>query len=263
MNEKIELFIDYREYHLVEHFKDLHNVTIKTLEVGDIAFYYKDKPIILIERKTINDLAASIMDGRNREQKIRLMNCGIVLSNIMYLIEGNVNQIYHKKMTTKTIVGSIINTMFRDNIKVYRTNNIKETIGFIERIYHKLHKHPEKIISTISQESSINKHMDQSVLYANTIKSKKKDNLTPEVCNIIQLSQIPGVSTMISKTILDSVGGSIYHLCKKYHELEVEENGLEKCEKLVEDIKIKSSSNKGRKIGYKVSSRIYHYLTNQ
>lgn len=40
----------------------------------------------IIERKTADDLAASIMDGRYEEQKFRLKNCGI--NNVIYLVEG-------------------------------------------------------------------------------------------------------------------------------------------------------------------------------
>ncbi len=41
----------------------------------------------IVERKTADDLAASIMDGRYEEQKFRLKNCGI--NNVIYLVEGS------------------------------------------------------------------------------------------------------------------------------------------------------------------------------
>lgn len=41
----------------------------------------------IVERKTADDLAASIMDGRYEEQKYRLKNCGI--NNVVYLVEGS------------------------------------------------------------------------------------------------------------------------------------------------------------------------------
>jgi crossover junction endonuclease MUS81 len=41
----------------------------------------------IVERKTADDLASSIVDGRYNEQKARLKNCGI--SNVIYLVEGN------------------------------------------------------------------------------------------------------------------------------------------------------------------------------
>ena len=41
----------------------------------------------IVERKTADDLAASIMDGRYDEQKFRLKSCGI--NNVIYLVEGS------------------------------------------------------------------------------------------------------------------------------------------------------------------------------
>lgn len=44
----------------------------------------------ICERKTADDLAASIIDGRYDEQKFRLKNCDI--NNVIYLIEGKPSQ---------------------------------------------------------------------------------------------------------------------------------------------------------------------------
>lgn len=44
----------------------------------------------IIERKTADDLAASILDGRYEEQKFRLKNCGV--NNVIYLVEGTPGQ---------------------------------------------------------------------------------------------------------------------------------------------------------------------------
>jgi ERCC4-type nuclease len=40
----------------------------------------------VVERKTVNDLASSIVDGRYEEQKCRLQDCGV--ANCVYLVEG-------------------------------------------------------------------------------------------------------------------------------------------------------------------------------
>ena len=45
-------------------------VSIKNLEIGDIVILVNQEPAILIERKTIKDLASSIQDGRLREQNL-------------------------------------------------------------------------------------------------------------------------------------------------------------------------------------------------
>ena len=54
----------------------------------------------------------------------------------------------HGKVDKKTLQGSIINTMFRDGFNVYRTENVTETIYFIERLMDKVLK-DKKCISNL------------------------------------------------------------------------------------------------------------------
>ena len=74
LNTKIELLIDNRETKIKEHFKNKDYVTIENLELGDIIFKYNNEIVLIIERKTLSDLAASIKDGRYNEQKKRLLS---------------------------------------------------------------------------------------------------------------------------------------------------------------------------------------------
>jgi ERCC4-type nuclease len=61
----------------------------KTMPLGDIIIANDDDlEILIIERKTLRDLAASIKDGRYTEQSFRLNNCNCHNHNIIYLIEG-------------------------------------------------------------------------------------------------------------------------------------------------------------------------------
>ena len=101
----------------------------KNLEIGDIQFIENDKIIYILERKTINDLEASIKDGRYKEQKMRLLSNHS--DNIYYIIEGNIDDC--NTLNRKTLT-SIINMSFRDNIKVISSNNIKDTYDIIKVI---------------------------------------------------------------------------------------------------------------------------------
>ena len=242
----MKLVIDNRENKLIEHFKNREHVEIRMLEIGDIIFYHEDKIVLLIERKTITDLSSSIKDGRYREQKKRLLCCGIPVDKVLYLLEGDVNNTYSGRVKTKTIIGSIINSIIRDNIKVYRTNNIIDTKIFIECIYEKLLKDPSKLI-----DNSI-----CNISYESTLKISKKDNLTPEVCNVIQMAQIPGISFKIARTIIDEYG-SLYNLCLKYKNMEEEV-----CELLLSNLKYKTRTGKCIRIGDKRSKTIYKFIKN-
>ncbi len=62
-----KLVVDTRERSLIKALgKELE---VRTLEVGDILCEYEDGSFWIAERKTADDLAASIHDGRWKEQK--------------------------------------------------------------------------------------------------------------------------------------------------------------------------------------------------
>ena len=246
---KFEMIIDTRELSIKEYFQKLEkpNILIKQMDIGDIEFRYNDNLVLLIERKTVADLSCSIKDGRHREQKARMLEYG--KDKIMYLIEGNLDKRKISCLPKSTLLGSILNTIIRDNIKVYKTDHIDETIQFLEIIYTKLLKNPEKIIVSNDTKEKSN--------YISNIKLKKKENLTPQNCNILQLAQIPGCSVTIANRVIEEYK-SIYNLCLKYKSLT--ECNLK--ENLLADLKFKIQNNKERRIGNVVSKRIFEYINN-
>ena len=67
-----------------------YRVEVQTaaLTIGDFVFTYGGSVLdFVIERKKADDLASSIIDGRYKDQKYRLKNCGA--SNVIYLYEGH------------------------------------------------------------------------------------------------------------------------------------------------------------------------------
>ena len=226
----MEIIIDNRENNLIKLLEENNIKCIKkNLEIGDIQFIENDKIIYILERKTINDLGASIKDGRYKEQKMRLLSNHS--DNIYYIIEGNIDDC--NTLNRKALMGSIINMSFRDNIKVISSNNIKDTYDIIVQIQKKYNEGKFKKIETTQDN------------YISTIKTNKKENMNKELCNIIQLAIIPGVSQNISKIIME-----------KYETLS---NLIEEYKKndnlLLADISLGK-----RKIGKVLSTKIYDYL---
>ena len=97
---------------------------------------------ILIERKTMNDLIASIHDGRFKYQKNRILQ-DILPRRCIYILESTYQNFNNNNMDiiNKTINSAIINLMCRDNINVYQTKDIHHTTEIITSIYHKLFLH--------------------------------------------------------------------------------------------------------------------------
>lgn len=75
-----------------------HKIKKEQLHIGDIVLEDSTgKQILVFERKTLNDLAASIKDGRYNEQSFRLDKEAIHNHNIIYIIEGDIERYNEKK----------------------------------------------------------------------------------------------------------------------------------------------------------------------
>jgi crossover junction endonuclease MUS81 len=223
----MKIAIDYREIKLVElcksyiekmNFKNNEiELVTENLALGDIIISNDDKEIIIIERKSLNDLASSIKDGRYKEQSFRLNNYNIHNHNIIYLIEGDWNDYnrgkFNKSINQHTLTSSIISINYYKGFSIYRTQNISETASYIVYFADKLMRENTKKIgyysnvidnaSTILNDNvdrNLNKPIDS---YSHAIKKVKKDNITIDNIGEIILSQIPNVSSQSAVSIMN------------------------------------------------------------
>ena len=227
----MNIIIDNRENDLIKLLnKNNYIFSTSNLEIGDIQYKIDNDIIYIIERKTVNDLGASIKDGRYKEQKARLLSHNT--NNVFYIIEGNIN--FCETISTKAILGSIINMIFRDNIKIIYSKDLKQTYDIITQIKDKFDANKFTTKENISKTD-----------YISCIKINKKENLDKKTCNIVQLATIPGVSKKTSTIILD-----------KYNNLnELINNFKEHGELLLKELLLDK-----KKLGKVLSKRIYDYL---
>ena len=245
----IELVIDNREHHLIAKLEGVCEVKVETLDIGDILFREGDETILIIERKTIEDLKASICDGRAREQKARLLHCGIPIHRIMYLIEGNMDMPLNKRVSgipVSTLLGSLINTQLRDGLKVYKTVSLHETAVYIQKLLDKLVHDRDKYFKQAECMTASK--------YSATLKKKKKSNMTPKVWIINQLSLIPGITEKVAAQIVTKYP-TVTSLVLEYQRTP---DHLRK--KLLADLTFTLKTGKMRRIGDKISTRIYEYF---
>lgn len=238
----IKILIDSREKALIQVFqmKDIHFET-GNLDIGDIHLIYEwndNKYETILERKTINDLLASIKDGRYKEQKIRLMSYRQENSNcsIHYILEEQIPNNHLKS----TVLGSIINSMLRDNISIFKTSNIMDTYEYIEKMIKNL---PDCIQDRI-------KSINEPIKYVECVKSKKKENITPENFFYHLLMTIPGVSATIAQSLVQQYP-DLYSLFVEYQSLDNEDEKMN----YLGDHKVNQ-----KRIG-KLSNTIYQYLS--
>lgn len=93
-----------------------------------------------------------------------------------------------------------------------------------------------------------------------SIKTKKGDNMTRELCHKTMLSIIPGISAGLCDQILAGYGGSISRLIQS---LELVEGSTETKETLIARLsatEIKTSTCKVRKLGPVLAQRLWDYL---
>ena len=187
----MEIYVDNRERDLIKLFNENNNdIELKNLEIGDIVYKKDDEIIYIVERKTFNDLGASINDGRYKEQKIRLLSNSN--GNLFYILEGDMSAC--TTLNQKALLGSIVNMTFRDNIKLIFSSDINQTYKILIQIKDKFNNGK---FSKIVNETNNND-------YISSIKLNKKENMTKLNCNIIQLATIPGVSKNMSSIILEN-----------------------------------------------------------
>ena len=104
----------------------------QTLPLGDIYFKTdEDKDVLMIERKSLTDLLASIKDGRYEEQSYRMMHSsGFPPHSVIYIIEGQISQL-RTPFEKRLVYSAMASLNFFKGFSVIRTNNLAETAEFI------------------------------------------------------------------------------------------------------------------------------------
>jgi ERCC4-type nuclease len=201
-------------------FKDIKLVS-QTLPLGDIIINDGTNDCVIIERKTLSDLAASIKDGRYEEQSYRLNGLNHHNHNIIYLIEGDMYRFntFKERIDKQTLYSAMFSINYFKGFSVMRSNNLEETAMIACNMAYKLvgglksgkigfynNSIQTKNSNDTSLEFQNNKQDDVKEAtekdYCSVIKKVKKENVTPENIGEIMLCQIPGVSSVSALAIL-------------------------------------------------------------
>jgi ERCC4-type nuclease len=176
----------------------------ESLPIGDIIIcdQVTGKEKIIIERKSLADLASSIRDGRYTEQGFRLNQCDMHNHHIYYLIEGDLRfyRPYKGMPDKKALLSAMVSISYFKGFSLYRTNNLEETAEWIMHFAKKLLKEGDTALPYYL--GGAEQKTDSS--YAEVISKRvKKDNITPENIGEIMLSQIPSVSSASALAIMN------------------------------------------------------------
>ena len=205
------------------------SIEVKPLDIGDYEIYYLDDdliPSVIIERKSLADLESSIKDGRYKEQSFRLDKSATHNHNIIYLIEGNI-QNYRNGNFRPTIYSTMFSLNYFKGFSVICSNNQIETGEIIYNFIQKLGKEDGKhgfyqnVTTTIEEEQEkqekdksqekqekqeqekdkSQEKVEQSNDYLACVKTSKKSFITTENIFELMLMQIPGISNVSANAI--------------------------------------------------------------
>lgn len=211
----MELVIDYREHKIIDELnKRTYPFITDNLEIGDICIKLDGIPIYILERKTLEDLASSIRDGRYKEQSFRLNDYQLHNHHICYLIEGQLSKYkvskFSKNVINKKVIHSAMCSLsFYKGFSLFQTENVFDTVDYIIHTFEKIKKEnkigcyvnitPEPTTNILDD----NHEEKEEKKYTSCVKKLKKDYLTPENIHIVMLSTIPGVSDTIATIIMN------------------------------------------------------------
>lgn len=260
-------------------FKDL-KIQLESLPLGDIIIFDDEKntDLLILERKSISDLLASIKDGRYEEQSYRLNGLNQPNHNIMYIIEGDVNSQHQFKgnyfknkfsgstnsSTTNsleklTAYSAMFSLNYYKGFSVFRTFSMSETATFICNTANKIKKgllenktpyYSETVVKKSNSENDLEESTEESCKdYVGVIKKIKKDNITEDNIGEIMLCQIPGISSVTAIAVMKKVG-TISNLIKM---IQTDENCLK-------DISTINPNGQQRKISKTCVANIIKFL---
>ena len=210
---------------------EAHTLEKARLVIGDATLRsehdddYHD--IILFERKTLTDLAASIRDGRYKEQSFRMNQyCELANHNIIYIIEGDMAKYADKTpganpISKKALYSAMFSMLYLKGFSVFRTSNVRETADLILYFADKYDAVPagerKPFYRNKAKTTTPTKHEDQdnpkqeeeqeqpqpTATYSSTFKHKERSSqIVPENIGEIMISAIPFVSSKTASAIM-------------------------------------------------------------
>ncbi|XP_067939786.1 crossover junction endonuclease MUS81-like [Watersipora subatra] len=211
---------------------------VRPLNVGDFVWIaqekYGDKREVvldfIIERKRMDDLSGSIVDGRYKEQKLRMKQSG--LRKPIYLIEYYATQ-DNARIKEDALLQATMNTQIIDEFYVKRCDSVKDSIAYISLLHRQIVKiYQDKIVHGYSKHSlpqlpfNMTDHEQCHMTYAdfNSAGSKTKP---PTVTDSFKrmLMCVPGVSLDKANAIVESYS-SIRSLTESYQKCASEKDRI-------------------------------------
>jgi ERCC4-type nuclease len=233
----MELIIDCREQKLydlclslvntVEKFKNI-KLSSANLEIGDIIVNFNGDNKLIIERKTVSDLLASIKDKRYDEQHHRLNASVWHPHNIFYLIEGSTVSLTHDK---QTVYSSIFSMSYYKGFSILKSESLNDSAYILCNMALKISIEENKGTSSFYQNKhtiideenkAIEENLDSPKQENYCTFIKKNKNITVDNIGEIFLCQIPSISSVTAIAVMKEFKsfGNLVEALKSEHGIE-------------------------------------------
>lgn len=183
---------------------------VENLPVGDIEIRDAiNNPIAIIERKTVADLMASIVDGRYKEQSTRLQ--AISNAQVWWVIEGNPATYRRDSQAQTRMCSAIASLGLLRNFTPIRTASTHETALLLKKLLVKAAELPKLEATAVLQEGGGVEDAAGVAAgaapaeYHHPHKKFKSDYITRNNIQAMMLAQVPGVSTTRATAILEHI----------------------------------------------------------
>ncbi len=136
--DEIRLIADARERNVLRHKDVLSAIKIetKTITTGDYVVANNKCIFAVIERKSFEDYAASLSDGRHNNRKKLLTFSAKTKCKVIYIVEGpefpSPTDLFGR-IPYRHIESSMFHLMIRDNIMIIRTKDTLDTANTLVR----------------------------------------------------------------------------------------------------------------------------------
>jgi ERCC4-type nuclease len=192
----MSIICDTRERDFIHQVPD---ISTRTLPVGDIWIGISGEEVIaggiVAERKTVQDFEASILDGRYREQRTRLLTyCQQQNARPLYIIEGSMDSITGR--LSNDVLRQYLNRLqLRYGVAVMQTDCLTSTIELCNTLSKQITKDPTVFVLEDGAQKA----------YTHVVSVVKKTNRDdPKTFASLMLQQCPGLSATVADALLNA-----------------------------------------------------------
>lgn len=175
------------------------------LDVGDIAFRLGDEELVILERKTVEDLAASQKDGRYREQRARLLakkGAGVSVGYVLEAPEWSATLSRSWGAFKEVhLQNAMIRLQLRYGLAVFHATSLRETVMWIRRIAGALIADPTVFKTGLAETAT-----GVAAAYTEALHVRKAANMSSDRILATLLRTIPGVGNSAADAIVAHVG---------------------------------------------------------